>query len=96
MEFAELAERSLYKVILYIHSLFIDILPFRNTVKTVDSLSNRVTFLFLSLSSTMNPYENALIQVVDHMLNERKCCVQNNLVREKLAMMLRMRKCGFT
>lgn len=40
----------------------------------------------------MNPYENALAQVVDHMLSERKCCVMNSQVRDKLAMMLRMRK----
>lgn len=40
----------------------------------------------------MNPYENALAQVVDHMLSERKCCVMNSQVRNKLAMMLRMRK----
>lgn len=40
----------------------------------------------------MNPYENALIQVVEHMLNERNCNVRNNLVRDELVLILRTRK----
>lgn len=40
----------------------------------------------------MNPYENALIQVVEHLLKERNCYVSNSLVRDRLVIMLRMRE----
>lgn len=86
-----LAEGSLYKVTLntqLIHRYSI-VCQHCHKLLSVCQIES-----FYSLSSTMNPYENALAQVVDHMLSERKCCVMNSQVRDKLAMMLRMRKSG--
>lgn len=94
VEFAELAKGSLYKVSLY--TAYLSIFWRFATLSKLLTACHIESLSYFSLSSTMNPFENALFQVVDHMLNEKKCCVKNSLVRDKLTMMLRMRKSACT
>lgn len=63
-----------------------------STLQKLSPACQSINKLLFSLSSAMNPYENALIQVVEHMLNERNCNVRNNLVRDELVLILRTRK----